>query len=313
MIWMLFFSFCSIGAHAACDAQKENALFIAVRTYRANLAKSCLSFQDKQRLEAEWTEVSREQNELWQMAGESDAACNNGQAYADKPRYDARVRVWLPKLDALAKELSQWFSPQSRKVETYVLVGKNWIDSSLIPGDSPLEWKCKLASNTEPTTPDLVSENDFKLYQSLTIEIATSNGRIEYAKIKNRDARAGTTVHIKTGEIRTTDSKLVWDKNRCSAEVHEKVEGNPSVWGILLPDQALDSYTGGEIPTLGYRPISLTVGLRMSALHQPVAFADASAFPSAKFWINGTLFRTMRQSKVAEYFSSPENNQRSNP
>ena len=102
--WVLVWG-CAIGtAQASGRAQELNPLFVEAQNVHNELNRSAASPAVKQGFDARWNPLNAEQQSLWAMAGEVDAALSRGNTPSFLDSYNSRVLSWQGQLQTFTSD-----------------------------------------------------------------------------------------------------------------------------------------------------------------------------------------------------------------
>jgi uncharacterized membrane protein len=245
--------------------------------------------------------------------------CNNEAARLDR-EYGAlqdRLRAtksalldtWIPALGEYLRDLAA--APQETNVgftgkKVYRMTAKSWINGRYVLGNSPLAVFARQMANDSPRNPYLNGNNDFKLYQTFTVEVQFKDGKAIHGRfIENSlDMRAGSTYvpgsrnHVGLrGAIYITNQTIKPSANGKSFTFTRTVEGRPNVL-LFVPETVL------PVPS-HFVPVYNTLEITVTA-DEPEYSGWGSVFPSHTFWLGDREFKEQRQVEPAEFFGPPK-------
>lgn len=255
---------------------------------------------DAERLDAWAAQINQKKSDLDQRVADI-----NGES-------DRLNAEWTGLLDSYIADAQAALDEQGftgRKV--YRMTAKSWIDTAAVTEYTIRGLKFHLESNDTPTSPYLNGGNDFKLFQTFTVQVDFVNGKVKSAEFlkDSLQAKAGSTyllvpvpgpgtAHLMKvafqGRIYVTDQKIDKATDEESVTFTRTVEGHPNEM-ILYPDY----FTPGST---NFTPIYNTLKITVKADGDPDVEGSGSAFPSHMFWLGDQLFDQQQQVQPSEYF-----------
>jgi hypothetical protein len=192
--------------------------------------------------------------------------------------------------------------------KVYRLTAKTWINAADVTEPTLRGVKFKLQGNDRPSGPYLNADNDFKLFQTFTVQVDFEKGKVKRAQFlkDSLQAKVGSTyimvpvAPIPTsipfhGVIYVTNQKIEQAEDGKSVKFTRTVEGRPNLM-ILFPDY-FDPVASTNFATI-YNTLEITV-----TADDPDVEGSGSAFPSHMFWLGDQLFHEQEQVQPSEFFA----------
>ena len=310
-----------------------------VRTYNSDKTayESALA-QYTSEFNAHQQDASQQNAECSGTVDSQEAAdrCNEwgGRIDADKARLDQWAAELQNKKDGLDQQVEQ-INQQAESINTewtglltafvtdaqtalddqgftgkkvYRLTAKTWINAADVTEPTLRGVKFKLQGNDRPSGPYLNADNDFKLFQTFTVQVDFEKGKVKRAQFlkDSLQAKVGSTyimvpvAPIPTsipfhGVIYVTNQKIEQAEDGKSVKFTRTVEGRPNLM-ILFPDY-FDPVASTNFATI-YNTLEITV-----TADDPDVEGSGSAFPSHMFWLGDQLFHEQEQVQPSEFFA----------
>jgi hypothetical protein len=191
--------------------------------------------------------------------------------------------------------------------KVYRLTAKTWINAADVTELTLRGVKFMLQGNNKPSGPYLSGNNDFKLFQTFTVQVDFEKGKVKHAQFlkDSLQAQVGSTYLLVPavpmpkivpfhGVIYVTNQKIEQAEDGKSVKFIRTVEGRPNLM-ILFPDY-FDPVASTNFATI-YNTLEITV-----TADDPEVDGSGSAFPSHMFWLGDQLFHEQEQEQPSEYF-----------
>jgi hypothetical protein len=191
--------------------------------------------------------------------------------------------------------------------KVYRLTAKTWINATDVTEQTLRGVKFRLQGNNRPSGPYLNGDNDFKLFQTFTVQVDFEKGKVKHAQFlkDSLQAKVGSTYMLVPsaplkvgpykGVIYVTNQKIEQAEDGKSVKFTRTVEGRPNLM-ILYPDY-FDPFASTNFAT-----IYNTLDIKVTA-GDPEVDGSGSNFPSHMFWLGDQLFHEQEQEQPSEFFS----------
>lgn len=216
------------------------------------------------------------------------------------PRAEKKTVEVNGKYSTFAKDVAAVFDqkPGFTGKKFVRLTAKSWIDGSKIALLQNLTGiMLRIGPNDEPSVPGVTAANDFKLFQTFSVEVEFTNGIIVSAKFvaNSLDYRSGKTPWESVGLaglIYVKESNISDWKGKKTVTFKRTVAGRPD----LCFEEPLQATIKNP-----FQDIFNTISVDISG-EDVKAHVGGSDFPSHKFWMGDAPLPSKLQVQPADYF-----------
>ena len=256
------------------------------------------------RLDEEARRLDEEAAQLQQQKAELDQRQQDIDAEADRVNAE-----WTELLEGYITDAQTALDNQGftgRKV--YRMTAKSWVNGPAVTEMTIRGKKLRFEANNRPGGPYLNGNNDFKLFQTFTVQVDFVNGKVKKAEFLKDSLQqkagssilipASSTYHVPQvglqGAIYVTNQKIDKAPDEGSVTYTRTVEGRPNLL-IVYPD-----YFGPG--STNFTPIYNTLTITVKSDGDPDVEGSGSAFPSHMFWLGDELISEQDQVQPSEFF-----------